>query len=634
MKLSFRAKLALAITCLAVSMTSLGLVIFYLRSKSLVLEQLGGRLNDIGQTAVHLFGPPELLAIQRLTTELDKRGTERGLLVPHVMPQKYVPTLEEFSSDVLMKSSEFTQLVELLRKIKQSTARAEPLDNAVVPEGMSPTTLAYVTLLIPIAESPDRKVLQFIADADFDNPDWPNPIGTLFFNDSRGITSALDGKSGADPDFAQDGEKYLLSGGVPVRDASGKVIAVLALDYDAMGEVNEVQQLFYSCIVIVAGSFLLSLVVAWILARLFDRPIRALRAGAERVAARDFSTEVRVDTNDELGLLAAAFNTMVRQIQSYSIGLEQINRAYERFVPQQFLQHLGIPNITEVKLGDQVQRQMTVLFCDIRSFTTISESMSPRDNFEFINQYLSTVSPIIREHGGFIDKYIGDAIMALFPEGPRSAVRAAIAMQRALVGFNRMGKELGRPPVRIGVGVHSGNLMLGTVGDDVRMQGTVISDAVNLASRLESLTKEYGVSVMVSERVVEGLEGAEDLHLRKLGKVQVKGKSKETIIYEVIDAEEEDSARRKILTTADFEKGLKNLEKARYRTAGKFFARVLRLHRGDVAAQRYWKEARRSAGRRLRTKAREDVDLRSARFSAGPVGAELLDREGLKTKGK
>jgi two-component system sensor histidine kinase ChiS len=185
-------------------------------------------------------------------------------------------------------------------------------------------------------------------------------------------------------------------------------------------------------------------------------------------------------------------NELLARIKTH-ILLSKINIAYGRFVPHEFLKFLERESIVDVQLGDQVQKEMTVLFADIRSFTSLSERMSPKENFDFLNAYLSRVSPVIRNHNGFIDKYIGDAVMALFPQTADDAVQAAIEMQKQVSLYNSYRQENGYDPIAIGIGLHSGTLMLGTVGESQRMESTVIADAVNLASRLEGLTKVYGV---------------------------------------------------------------------------------------------------------------------------------------------
>jgi hemerythrin len=164
--------------------------------------------------------------------------------------------------------------------------------------------------------------------------------------------------------------------------------------------------------------------------------------------------------------------------------------AYSRFVPREFLHLLGIDDIRKVEVGQQVERKMTILFADIRAFTSLSESMSPQENFNFLNAYLVQMEPVITAHGGFIDKYIGDGIMALFPDSPDAALRCAQAMLQRLDDYNTGRERAGYRPIKVGIGINTGIVILGTIGGASRMDGTVIGDAVNLAARLERLTKE------------------------------------------------------------------------------------------------------------------------------------------------
>src|ERR687886_1812196 len=196
------------------------------------------------------------------------------------------------------------------------------------------------------------------------------------------------------------------------------------------------------------------------------------------------------DENDNISYAIVAFQDITERKKAeaerirFTNELFQLNKAYARFVPNQFLQFLEKSSIIDVELGDQVQLEMSVLFSDIRDFTTLSETMTPEDNFKFINSYLSRMEPVINENHGFIDKYIGDAIMALFSGEADHAVKAGIAMMHRLVEYNQYCARAGCAQIQIGIGINTGSLMLGTVGGPNRMDGTVISDAVNLASRV------------------------------------------------------------------------------------------------------------------------------------------------------
>jgi len=267
--------------------------------------------------------------------------------------------------------------------------------------------------------------------------------------------------------------------------------------------------------------------------------------------------------------------------------LIQLNVAYSRFVPRQFLQLLNKESIIDVQLGDQVQQEMSVLFSDIRDFTTLSETMTPSENFKFINAYLSRMEPAIQENNGFIDKYIGDAIMALFSGSADDAVKAGIAMLQRLAEFNTNRGRLGRPHIKIGIGINTGSMMLGTVGGHSRMDGTAISDAVNLASRLEGLTKNYGVALLISEKTFLALNNPADYAIRRIDRVKVKGKSEQVIVYEVFDADAPEVKEGKLFTAAVFKQAIVLYNSGNLSEAAQLFSHCLHLNPGDKVAKIY-----------------------------------------------
>jgi PAS domain S-box-containing protein len=265
----------------------------------------------------------------------------------------------------------------------------------------------------------------------------------------------------------------------------------------------------------------------------------------------------------------------------------EIAEATSRFVPNQFLAFLGCDSIVDIKWGEAVELEMSVLFSDIRNFTTLSEKMTPEENFKFINSYLSRMEPLIVENRGFIDKYIGDAIMALFSEGADDAVKAGIAMLHTLVEYNRDRASVGYLPVQIGVGINTGSLILGIVGGKSRMEGTVISDAVNLASRIESLTKNYGVSLLITQQTFDRLTNPGDYAIRVIDKVQVKGKSEWVTVYEVFDADLPEVKAGKLGTMELFTEALSLYNMNSFREAAGLFADCLRQNPGDKVARIY-----------------------------------------------
>lgn len=298
--------------------------------------------------------------------------------------------------------------------------------------------------------------------------------------------------------------------------------------------------------------------------------------------------------SDELGQLARVFTNMVKTVKSReqeltnaNVQLESLLKVYGRYVPHEFMRFLRKQSIMEVELGDHVSKIMAIMFSDIRSFTTISEGMTPQDNFNFINAYLKRVSPVIRNHYGLIVKFIGDGIMAVFPDGADDAVAAGVSKQKQVQEYNEKRSKKGYFPLNIGIGIHVGHMMMGIVGEEGRMQGDALSDNVNLTARLEGLTKFYGVSLLISGQALQNLSNPEKYQIRFLDRAIVKGRTEAIAVYEVLDAEVEEVRLLKLQTKADFEQGLEYYRHRDLIAAKACFEKVLAVNVSDKTAKLY-----------------------------------------------
>jgi two-component system sensor histidine kinase ChiS len=259
------------------------------------------------------------------------------------------------------------------------------------------------------------------------------------------------------------------------------------------------------------------------------------------------------------------------------------------FIPREFLAILNKDSINDLELGDHIEQEMTIFFSDIRQFTDLSERLTPEESFAFINSYLSRIVPEITKNGGFVDKYIGDAILALFPQanGADMAVRTAISIQEQVQVYNEHRANCGYRPLSMGIGLHTGTLMVGVVGVKDRMQSTVISDAVNLASRLESITKVFGVSLAISEETFKKLSDPGSYKYRFIGKVRVKGKSDPVSVFEIFDGVNPVLQERKIRANMFFEEGMFRYYQKNYSEALMDFRKVREVLPDDGASAFY-----------------------------------------------
>lgn len=276
-----------------------------------------------------------------------------------------------------------------------------------------------------------------------------------------------------------------------------------------------------------------------------------------------------------------------RNIERLSENIKNTNIALKKFVPHEFLYHLKRDNITDIKLGDQVHKQMSILFSDIRSFTAMSEKMSPQENFNFINSYLDKIWPAIEKNRGFVDKYVGDAVMALFAYVKDDAIKAAVDMQKMVGDFNRLPSRKECEPISIGIGVHTGNLMLGTIGHTNRMETTVISDAVNLAARMEGLTKLYGAGIITSKAALDLCVNQDRYHTRSLDTVSVRGKSDTVELIEILDGLSADQFNKKTETLDSFKFAIAAYKAGQMIKAKEIFTQVLDINCDDLAAKFY-----------------------------------------------
>jgi adenylate cyclase len=272
-----------------------------------------------------------------------------------------------------------------------------------------------------------------------------------------------------------------------------------------------------------------------------------------------------------------------------SLAIQQqvrVTEAYQRFVPLQLVKDLGKESILDVNLGDQVEVERSILFSDIRDFTTISEDMTPQQTFALINDYLGRMGPIVRNQSGYIDKFMGDGLMALFHRSASDAVTTAIKMQHDLLEYNRVATKTGQPLIDIGVGVNTGRMMLGTLGEAGRMEGSVISDAVNLAARLEGLTKLYQTGVLISEETYLALN-KETFSVRLIDQVAVKGKKKSVMVYEILDADSDEIRILKQSDLQNFDKGFKLYQTQNIKKARGLFENIVANNPDDGVANLY-----------------------------------------------
>ena len=279
--------------------------------------------------------------------------------------------------------------------------------------------------------------------------------------------------------------------------------------------------------IILILSFLLSIVIS----RFYSKPLLRLKDCAQSIANGNYDIRTGITTGDELGILSDTFNDMAVSLKEKELMYDTFGKVVTPEIRNWLLQ--GNTNLG----GETVCA--TILFCDIRGFTTLSEQINPKQVVTLLNKYFSSMEQCIVKHKGIINKYIGDAIMAIFgvplsnPNQALDAYNCCLDMRKTLIELNKELEAENLPQIRFGIGLHTGNVLAGNIGSNSRMEYTVIGDTVNVASRIESLCKEYNCDLLISETTVEGMVSCEgDLPmLQSMGETQIRGRKTAITIY-------------------------------------------------------------------------------------------------------
>ena len=283
------------------------------------------------------------------------------------------------------------------------------------------------------------------------------------------------------------------------------------------------------------AGLLISIGVGVWIARSVSQPVLQLAEGTRKIAEGDYSQRIDVRTKDEVGLLATAFNQMSQGLAERDQVRDLLGKVVSPAVAAELLRK-------DLTLGGE-EREVTILFSDLRSFTSMSEARSPQEMLGILNRYFTRMSGIVETHGGVVDKYVGDALMALFgapldlPDHVDRALETALDMIDALNELNRQWQAQGLHPLNLGIGINTDVVVAGNMGSQTRLNYTVIGDGVNLASRLEELTKtpEYDARIIISSSTLE--KAKKHYRTRRLGEVAVKGRKEATEIYALLGRE-------------------------------------------------------------------------------------------------
>ena len=337
---------------------------------------------------------------------------------------------------------------------------------------------------------------------------------------------------------------------------------------------------------------LVSLFLFFIFQRLIMRHLLSISEYIKTLSIDNLSNTLKLQRDeqsnpDELQEVVNGLNEMRINLLNETRKITELNTAFARFVPEDFINHLGKKSILDLNLGDGVEGDMAILFSDLKSFTNLSEGLTPEESFQFLNEYLGEMNPAIKDNNGFIDKYIGDSIMALFDQDVDDALKASIEMLKRVHQMNRDSKGDCSKNIEVRIGIHYGKMMLGTIGSKQRMETTVISDAVNVAARIEGFNKMYGTSILVSEDVLNNLKHPDQFSIRFVDYVKPKGKDIAIRFFEIFDGDTPTNYSKKGEIRDKFEEGTELYFSKKFKDAKLCFEWCEKIFPEDVPTQKY-----------------------------------------------
>ena len=372
----------------------------------------------------------------------------------------------------------------------------------------------------------------------------------------------------------------------PILNSEGKQIAFYELQANTSDLNDDINAAFKKTLIRIVILLAAFIGAAVFITYISAGHLRKVKNAVTSIAGGDFSARIENAPKDEIGEICTGVNEMASQLEKFFEAKDRNEQFYYKFVPEKFRELLHKEDFTDLSLGDAESADLTVLFCDIRAFSLNSEMMTAKENFEFVNKIYGKAGPIIRNHNGFVDKYIGDAVMALF-ESADDAVNAGIELYRKIVLDPTVAAELGMNSINIGIGIHSGMARVGIVGEEERMSGTVISNTVNLSSRLESLTKKYSAAMIISKDTLDRMSSPDSLNMRYLGMVQVAGVNEVKALYEVLECLDDDRRNERTAGKDDFREAVREFHLGNAEKALSIFEKLAAESVNDPAPRLY-----------------------------------------------
>lgn len=336
----------------------------------------------------------------------------------------------------------------------------------------------------------------------------------------------------------------------------------------------------YVLIAVLAVLYIAFLAISF---RVLSKPIKKINGIVYDINKGEHKIKYKVGGSREFSEIATGLSQIDKKLAEKDKLIKVASDEYEKVVPKQFIKYLGKRSFSELELGGSVTKEVTTMFCDIRNSTLKSETLSLTDNFKFINDYLGVVTPIIRKHQGFVDKYLGDGVLAVF-----SNANNAMLCAKEIVREVNIKNALEKNPfnIDIGIGLHTGEVVFGVVGDEQRKSPTIISDNVNYTSKMQEVNKLYGTKVIFSKRTLNAIKNDKAYSYRYIGLLSFNGE-KRFAMFELLDTYDQDQRYNLNLYKDQFEEAVRLFDDKKYSQSLALFNKVYSKNKFDTVALSY-----------------------------------------------
>ncbi len=332
---------------------------------------------------------------------------------------------------------------------------------------------------------------------------------------------------------------------------------------------------------IIVAIIVLYIALLFAIISLTMRPINALEKAVSNLAQGTLQQDVNLGASKEFRSISQGLNQINDNYKQSRLMFDKLNQEYSKYLPQQFVKELGKKSILDLSLGCNIQKEVTSVFIDIRNSTKTSFTLSLEDNFTFINKYLGLIGPIVRKNNGFVDKYLGDGVLAIFLT-PESALKAC---NEIITTINTDSKALGIYSTKVGIGMHTGKVLMGVIGDKKRLSATVIADSVNCASYLEKLNATLGTQLLFTKSTLNSLEKGTDIEYRYIGTFEL-GRDNKVSVFEGLNGYDARKKNALVASKTEFENAVRCYELGG-NNCKKVFEKCLEKEKTDTASKYY-----------------------------------------------